>query len=84
MKITVIGAGYVGLIQSVCLADFGFKITCVEKDFGKLEMLILFGKFQWIGVKIPLLINFSLIFDRISFQWKNYFRKCQGYWWRYN
>ena len=32
MKITVIGAGYVGLVQCVCLADFGFDVTCIEKD----------------------------------------------------
>ena len=43
MKITVIGAGYVGLVQSVCLADFGFNITCIEKDSNKLRELK-FGK----------------------------------------
>ena len=32
MKITIIGAGYVGLVQAVCLADFGFNVTCIEKD----------------------------------------------------
>ena len=39
MKITIIGAGYVGLVQATCLADFGFKITCIEKDLGKLRKL---------------------------------------------
>ena len=39
MKITVIGAGYVGLVQSVCLADFGFNVTCIEKDSDKLREL---------------------------------------------
>ena len=37
MKITVIGAGYVGLVQCVCLADFGFDVTCIEKDSDKLK-----------------------------------------------
>ena len=39
MKITIIGAGYVGLVQATCLADFGFKITCIEKDLDKLRKL---------------------------------------------
>ena len=39
MKITIIGAGYVGLGQAVCLADFGFIVTCVEKDTEKLREL---------------------------------------------
>ena len=39
MKITIIGAGYVGLVQAVCLADFGFNVTCVEKDIKKLREL---------------------------------------------
>jgi UDPglucose 6-dehydrogenase len=39
MKITIIGAGYVGLVQATCLADFGFKVTCIEKDLDKLKKL---------------------------------------------
>ena len=39
MKITIIGAGYVGLVQAVCLADFGFNVTCVEKNIKKLKEL---------------------------------------------
>ena len=39
MKITVIGAGYVGLVQSVCLADTGFNITCIENNSDKLKEL---------------------------------------------
>ena len=39
MKITIIGVGYVGLVQAVCLADFGFIVTCVEKDTEKLREL---------------------------------------------
>jgi len=43
MKITIIGAGYVGLVQAVCLADFGFNVICIEKDTEKLRDLK-FGK----------------------------------------
>ena len=39
MKITIIGAGYVGLVQATCLADFGFNVTCIEKDIEKLREL---------------------------------------------
>ncbi len=40
MKITIIGAGYVGLVSGVCFADFGHDVICVEKDQRKLNMLL--------------------------------------------
>lgn len=39
MKITVIGAGYVGLVTSVCLADIGNDVMCVKKSIDKLDEL---------------------------------------------
>jgi UDPglucose 6-dehydrogenase len=39
MKICVIGGGYVGLVTSVCLSEFGHEITLIEKDPEKLEKL---------------------------------------------
>lgn len=39
MKITVIGAGYVGLVTSVCLADIGNQVMCVKKSIDKLDEL---------------------------------------------
>ena len=39
MKITVIGAGYVGLVTAVCFADLGNEITCVKKNLTKLAEL---------------------------------------------
>ena len=39
MKITVIGTGYVGLVQGVCLADLGNEVTCVDIDKAKIERL---------------------------------------------
>ncbi len=39
MRITIIGAGYVGLVSGACFADFGHQVTCIDKDKAKLESL---------------------------------------------
>src|SRR4051812_68427 len=39
MKITVIGAGYVGLVSAACFSDFGYEVTCVDRDGRKLALL---------------------------------------------
>ncbi|MBY8820866.1 UDP-glucose dehydrogenase family protein [Sphingomonas colocasiae] len=39
MKITMIGAGYVGLVSGACFSDFGHSVVCVDKDPGKIEAL---------------------------------------------
>jgi UDPglucose 6-dehydrogenase len=36
MKICMIGAGYVGLVSAACFSDFGWTVTCVDKDPAKL------------------------------------------------
>ncbi len=35
----MIGAGYVGLVSAACFSDFGWNVTCVEKDIRKIEQL---------------------------------------------
>lgn len=35
----MIGAGYVGLVSAACFSDFGWNVTCVEKDSQKAERL---------------------------------------------
>ena len=39
MQVTMIGAGYVGLVSGACFADFGHDVTCVDKDPKKIDML---------------------------------------------
>jgi UDPglucose 6-dehydrogenase len=39
MHITMIGAGYVGLVSGACFADFGHNVCCVDTDAAKVEAL---------------------------------------------
>ena len=39
MKISVIGAGYVGLTTAACLAQIGHDVFCSESDQEKLNKL---------------------------------------------
>ena len=39
MQIAVIGTGYVGLVTGVCLSEYGFRVTCVDKDGDKIAKL---------------------------------------------
>jgi UDPglucose 6-dehydrogenase len=39
MRITMIGAGYVGLVSGACFADFGHDVVCVDNDPSKIDRL---------------------------------------------
>jgi UDPglucose 6-dehydrogenase len=39
MRVTMVGAGYVGLVSGACFADFGHHVTCVDKDAAKIASL---------------------------------------------
>ncbi|HVM23205.1 MAG TPA: UDP-glucose/GDP-mannose dehydrogenase family protein [Sphingomicrobium sp.] len=39
MRIAMIGTGYVGLVSGACFADFGHRVTCVDKDQDKIDWL---------------------------------------------
>lgn len=39
MNISVVGAGYVGLVTGACFAEFGVIVTCVDMDQNKIDLL---------------------------------------------
>ena len=39
MNLAVAGTGYVGLVTGVCLASVGHKVTCVDVDANKVEVM---------------------------------------------
>ncbi len=39
MHVAMIGAGYVGLVSSVCFSEFGLDVVCVDKDADKIGRL---------------------------------------------
>ncbi|WP_421722963.1 UDP-glucose dehydrogenase family protein [Bauldia sp.] len=39
MRLTMIGAGYVGLVSGACFADFGHVVTCVDTDENRIRAL---------------------------------------------
>ncbi len=40
MKITVLGAGYVGLVSAACFAEFGVETVCVDPNAEKIAALL--------------------------------------------
>lgn len=39
MNVTVVGAGYVGLVTAACLADLGHRVVGVDRDHGRVALL---------------------------------------------
>jgi UDPglucose 6-dehydrogenase len=39
MRVSMIGAGYVGLVSGACFADFGHHVTCIDKDARRIAAL---------------------------------------------
>ena len=40
MNICVVGTGYVGLVTGACFAEFGNRVTCVDKEEPKIARLL--------------------------------------------
>ncbi|OEU58763.1 MAG: UDP-glucose 6-dehydrogenase [Desulfobacterales bacterium C00003104] len=39
MNVCVVGVGYVGLVTGACFAEFGLRVTCVDNDRTKINLL---------------------------------------------
>jgi nucleotide sugar dehydrogenase len=39
MKVTVAGAGYVGLVTSTCIAEMGHQVTCIDTQKERIDLL---------------------------------------------
>ena len=39
MRVSIIGAGYVGLVSGACLAEKGHEVVCEDVDPGKIETI---------------------------------------------
>jgi UDPglucose 6-dehydrogenase len=39
MQITILGAGYVGLVSAACFAEFGHKVACIDPDENRIARL---------------------------------------------
>lgn len=40
MNVVMIGAGYVGLVSGACFAEFGARVTCIDKQEARIERLL--------------------------------------------
>ena len=39
MKITIIGAGYVGLVTGTCFSEFGHEVICIDNNSQRIKEL---------------------------------------------
>lgn len=66
MKIMVVGTGYVGLVQGVCLAELGNDVTCIDVNEEKIEKLKK-GISPFFEPGIEEMIKMNLLAQRIRF-----------------
>lgn len=66
MKITVAGAGYVGLVTSACFAELGHEVICIDIDKEKIELLQN-GKTPIYEPGLETLLEKNLFNHRLSF-----------------
>ena len=66
MRVTMIGAGYVGLVSGACFADFGHDVTCVDTDSRKIDALLA-GKMPIFEPGLADLVARNVAADRLKF-----------------
>ncbi|MFC5468122.1 UDP-glucose dehydrogenase family protein [Cohnella suwonensis] len=66
MKISVIGTGYVGLIQGTVLADFGHEVLCMDTDNDKIKDLQA-GSIPFYEPGVQSLLHKNISANKISF-----------------
>src|SRR6478735_3360983 len=62
----MIGAGYVGLVSAACFSEFGWTVTCVDKDLSKIETLRE-GRLPIYEPRLDELVHRNLGMGRIDF-----------------
>src|SRR6516225_3181675 len=62
----MIGAGYVGLVSAACFSEFGWTVTCVDKDLSKIENLRQ-GELPIYEPRLDELLHRNLRMGRIDF-----------------
>src|SRR6478752_6892621 len=62
----MIGAGYVGLVSAACFSEFGWTVTCVDKDLSKIETLRQ-GRLPIYEPRLDELLHRNLGMGRIDF-----------------
>ena len=66
MTITIIGAGYVGLVSGICFSDFGHNVICIDKDQEKIDQLNA-GKIPIYEPGLEALLKKNVQANRLSF-----------------
>jgi UDPglucose 6-dehydrogenase len=66
MRVTMIGAGYVGLVSGACFSEFGHHVSCVDRDKHKIDALRV-GKIPIFEPGLPGLVERNLKAGRLEF-----------------
>ena len=66
MKITFVGAGYVGLVSAACFAEVGHTVLCVDRNQGKIDSLVL-GKVPFHEKGLSALVTAGLAAKTLRF-----------------
>ena len=66
MNICIVGVGYVGLVTAACFSEFGLRVSCVDNDESKMNMLKE-GKIPIFEPGLTELIHKNAAQGRISF-----------------